>query len=141
MFIACILAAIPAVQGQDQEAQGHELPPLPSLNATHFVVLASATGDEKGVRLRIVMPVSGPKGPERWMQKTAIVDDKNWRVLDSKGGRVDPKSLTKALKKLTPVLLSLEQKPDPFNLQTTKPETLIIIAPKDAIQNLENVGG
>ena len=137
ILIASGWATAPAARARDQK-EGEDLPPLPSVNATHFVVLASATGDAvEGVRLRIVMPVSGPKGPESWKQKTATIDGKDWRVIDMKGHPVDPKSLPNTLKKLTPVILALKEQPDPFHLRTTKEDCLIIIGPKDAIQNLE----
>jgi len=139
ILIASCCAPASVVRGQGQR-NDEELPPLPSVNATHFVVLASATGnEEEGVRLRIVMPVSGPKGPESWMQTTATVDGKTWRAFDAKGNRVDPRSLPKTLKKLTPILFALEEKPDPFNLQTMKESCLIIVGPKDAIQHLEKL--
>jgi hypothetical protein len=110
---------------------------------------AKAEGNE--VRLGLLAPAfraitreggpegGGPKGAPKsvaitqdgWKEVTLTIDDKQVVVLDAQGKMVDRKTLPGRIKGRTPVLLALDGRPEPFDLQTTKPDTLIVVVPMD----------
>jgi hypothetical protein len=55
-------------------------------------------------------------------------------VVTVEGKTVKPEDAIKQLKEKTPVLLSQGGPPDPYYLQTTKPDTLILIFPQSPLQ-------
>ena len=58
------------------------------------------------------------------------------RVVNVEGKTVKPEDAIKRLKEKTPVLLSQGGPPDPYYLQTTKPDTLILIFPQSPPQKV-----
>src|SRR5690348_16903583 len=126
-----------------------EAPKLPQHQAHLQVILAAgAEADGKQVRLRLLAPAfrtvtaeagpeAGPKGAPQptaiaqdgWKEVTVTVDGKRVVVLDAKGKEVDPQTLPDRLHGRTPVLLSLDDRPEPFDLQTTKEDTLVVVLP------------
>ena len=129
-----------------------DAPKLPQRQAHLQVILATgAEADGKEVRLRLLAPafrtVTHEGGPvdggrkeapqsrgimqEGWKEVTVTIDDKQVVVLDVQGKKVDRKTLPDRLKGRTPVLLALDGRPEPFDLQTTRPDTLIVVIPMD----------
>jgi hypothetical protein len=85
---------------------------------------AKVTVEVDGKQQERVMTVMVPKG---WLEMTLPLDDKKAQVLDIKGNPVGEKAVARKLAKTTPVLFASYDKPDPYYLQTTKEDTLIVV--------------
>jgi hypothetical protein len=130
--------------------------PKPPAHSSHpEVILARATTDGSGgVQLHLLVPAFRMEPLQRavekegkkvevksqavhqvgWRELTLPVDGKQVVVLDVRGKKVGAKSLPERLKQRTAVLLCVTgQPPDPFELQTTREDTLIVMAPMEKL--------
>jgi hypothetical protein len=122
--------------------------PLPPAGFRPPPVVALARVSEEGGRLRLHLrqpnpfaalpagrpPEAGtkpdrpaPAGGSRWLESVQPLDDPALRIVDVRGQAVSPEVVRQRLRKETAVLFGVGAAPDPFALQTTRPDTLVIL--------------
>ncbi len=87
-----------------------------------------------GKDVKEVLPVTKTRSVSITVAKKFDLAKKGASVTTADGKPVKLEDAIKRLEKKTPILMSYGGPPDPFYLQTTKPETLILIFPLTAPQ-------
>jgi hypothetical protein len=82
-----------------------------------------------GKEVKSVVPVTKTRSVSIMEAKRFDLAKEGTSVITADGKPVKPEDAIKRLEKKTPVLISQGGPPDPYHLQTTKPDTLIIILP------------
>lgn len=82
-----------------------------------------------GKDVRSVVPVTKTRSVSIMEAKKFHLAEKGASVITADGKPVKLEDAIKRLEKKTPILMSYGGPPDPYHLQTTKPDTLILIVP------------
>jgi hypothetical protein len=82
-----------------------------------------------GKEVQSAVPVTKTRSVSVMVAKKFDLAKEGTSVITADGKPLKLEEAIKRLEKKTPILISFGGPPDPFHLQTTKPETLIIILP------------
>ena len=151
LSIATLLVAVSCVFA-DAEVPASPPKDVPPVIGTAVATPSSAEGDDDKWSIKLVVPkvaweVIGEERPKlewpkfnvtveeatltlqmAYHRATQLSDNAQNRLLDLKGRRLRRDEALKRLAAKTPVLVSVSGKmPDPFYLQCTKPDTLIVV--------------
>lgn len=87
-----------------------------------------------GKEVKSVVPVTKTRSVSIMVAKKFDLAKEGTSVITADGKPLKLEDAFKRLEKKTPILMSYGGPPDPYHLQTTKPETLILIFPLTAPQ-------